>query len=209
MDKFSALSKGMQILLVSAVLLLIDTFFHWQSVDVGPFEVGQNAWHGFWGVMLGLLTIAIIAWAVVRILQPELLKSIPAPEGTLVLGLGALILVFAVLKNLIDDYSAWAAYVGIILAAGVAFGAWLHAQDVGFTMPAWTSSGGGTSNPSPPPPPAQPAPPVPEPPAATTPEETPRPPVPEPPIAPVVPGEPSRSESERHGIGDTTPADER
>src|SRR5437867_334080 len=208
MDKFSALSKGMQILLVSAVLLLIDTFFHWQSVDLGPIEVGQSGWHGFWGVVLGLLTIAIIAWAIVRIVQPELLKSLPVPEGTLVLALGALTLVFAVLKNLIDDYSAWPAYVGVILAAGVAFGSWLHAQDVGYTMPSWAS--GGSSNPAPAPPASQPAPPMAEPPASSTaPEETPRPPAPQPPVAPVVPGEPSRTEPESHDMGDTTPSEER
>src|SRR6266542_1599556 len=117
MDKFTALSKGLQIMLVSAVLLLIDTLFDWQSYHG---IVGQSGWHGFGGVLLGLLTIAAIAWIGVRVVQPELLKSIPLPEGTLALGLGGLILVIAVLKNLIDDYSAWPAYVGIVLAAGIA-----------------------------------------------------------------------------------------
>src|SRR6266540_2647479 len=143
MDKLSGLSKGMQILGASAVLLLIDSFFDWQQVCVsgGGFKAcgGASGWHGFWGVVLGLLTIAILAWLVIRLVQPELLKSLPVPEGTLVLALGALIFVFALLKNLIDDYSHWPAYVGVILAAGVAVGAWLHAQDVGYTMPSWAS----------------------------------------------------------------------
>src|SRR6266540_1472644 len=185
MDTFTALSKGLQIMLVSAVLLLIDTFFKWQKqcVDTGVGEVcgGYGGWHGFGGVLLGLLTIVAIAWIVVRIVQPELLKSIPLPEGTLALALGGLILLIAVLKNLIDDYSAWPAYVGVVLAAGIAAGAWLFAQEVGYSMPAWGSSTGSpASSAPPPPPPAEPAPPAQEPPpAATAPQETPRPPAPQ------------------------------
>lgn len=160
MDKLSQLSKGTQIMLAAAVLLLIDTFFNWQSVDLGPISVGQSGWHGFWGVVLGLLTIAAIAWIVVRVVQPDLVKAVP--QGTAALGLGALILLFAVLKNLIDDYSAWPAYVGIVLAAGVAYGGWTVAQESGGTdaAMAWRPSGTGSGSsstppPAPPPPPAE------------------------------------------------------
>src|SRR6266571_2261373 len=103
MDKVNALSRGTQILGAAAILLLIDMFFNWQSFH--GFGYGSG-WGGI-GVVLGLLTLAAIAWIVVRLAQPELLKSIPVPEGTLALGLGVLILVFAVLKNLTDDHSAW------------------------------------------------------------------------------------------------------
>ena len=27
---------------------------------------GQSGWHGFWGVLLGLMTIAILAWVAAR-----------------------------------------------------------------------------------------------------------------------------------------------
>ena len=34
MERFSALTRGMQLMLVGGVLLLIDTFLHWQEVSV-------------------------------------------------------------------------------------------------------------------------------------------------------------------------------
>jgi hypothetical protein len=173
MDTLQTLSRGAQITLATSVLLLIDMFFNWQSVDLGPVSVGQSGWHGFWGVLLGLLTIVAIAWIVLRIVQPDILRQLPVPEKTVGLALGGLILLFAVLKNLIDDYSAWPAYVGVVLAAGVAFGAWTIAQE---PEPAASSPVGSPPPPAPAPPPPAPAPP---PPAA----EPPAPPAPEPPAS--------------------------
>src|ERR671931_1901948 len=100
MDKVQGLSKGTQLLGASAILRFSDLFLRWQEACAGPFCAGQNGWHGFWGIVLGLLTIAVIAWVVLRVVQPQLLENVPVPEGTLALGLGALILVCAVIKNL-------------------------------------------------------------------------------------------------------------
>jgi hypothetical protein len=169
MDKISELSRGTQLMLASAVLLLIDMFFDWQKVsfDFGPVSgsVGRSGWHGFWGVVLGMLTIVAIAWIIVRIVQSDVVAAIPA--GTAALALGALILLFAVVKNLVDDYSAWPSYVGVVLAAGAAAGGWLIAQESGGTSSAmaWRPSmvGGGSSAEPPPPPPAA-TPPAPSPP---------------------------------------------
>ena len=179
MDRVNALSKGTQIFGGAAILLLIDTFLQWQQVcaGAGGFHVcgGQSGWHGFWGVILGLLTIAAIAWVIVRVVQPDVLRSIPVPAGTLALGLGVLIFIFALLKNLIDDYSHWPAYVGVVLAAVVAFGGWTLAQESGGAdkAMAWRPSGmsGGSTETAPPPP----APETSAPPAA---EPTPPPPAP-------------------------------
>ena len=128
MPDLRSLSTGVQLALGASVLLLIDTFLSWQSVDVGPFEVAQSAWHGFWGVALGLLTIAMIAWLVARVLGTKL-PELPVPERTITLVLGGLILLFALIKNLADDYSTIWSYIGVALAAGVAGGAWLMAQE--------------------------------------------------------------------------------
>ena len=128
MPDLRSLSTGMQLALGASVLLLIDTFLSWQSVDVGPFEVSQSGWHGFWGVVLGLLTIVMIAWLVARLLAVKV-PELPVPERTITLALGGLILLFALIKNLVDDYSTIWAYIGVILAAGVAAGAWLMSQE--------------------------------------------------------------------------------
>lgn len=129
MERFNALGRGAQIMLASGVLFLISTFFNWQSVDVGPVEVGQSAWHGFWGVVMGLLAIVLIAWLVARVAGLE----IPIPfSAALVAGaLAVLIFVFALIKVLTDDFtSAWA-WIGLVLAAIIVVGAWLEVQAAG------------------------------------------------------------------------------
>jgi hypothetical protein len=45
--------------------------------------------------------------------------------------LAFLILIVAVLKALVDDYSGWAAWVGVALAAIIAVGAWMQIQEAG------------------------------------------------------------------------------
>jgi hypothetical protein len=160
MPNLSALSRGTQLLLGAGVLLLIDTFLEWQSVEVGPFSVGENAWSGFWGIIMGLALLVLLGWVVARLFDVKLPAGLP--EGPITVGLGALVFVFALLKNLIDDYTTIWAYIGVVLAAGVAYGAWLRYQETGGTveslkasLPARetaSTSPGATSEPSAPPP---------------------------------------------------------
>ena len=131
MPNLSTLSRGTQLLVAAGVLLLIDMFLEWQSVDVGPFSAGQNAWSGFWGVIMGLALILLLAWVIAGVFDVKLPEL---PGGPIVLGLGVLIFVFALLKNLIDDYSTIWSYIGVVLAAGVAYGAWLRHQEAGGTL---------------------------------------------------------------------------
>ena len=53
MDRFNDLGRGLQLMLIGAVLLLIDTFFDWQSIDRRSGATGESAWHGVAGVILG------------------------------------------------------------------------------------------------------------------------------------------------------------
>jgi hypothetical protein len=143
MDTFNALSLGRKLILGAGLLLLIDTFFAWQKVtaDLGPIgevSASSNAWHGFWGVVLGLLTIAILLWVAARAFGVALPDALP--DGLTTLALGVLVFVFALLKNLIDDYSAWASYVGVVLAAVVAYGAWQTFQESGEALPRTTGT---------------------------------------------------------------------
>jgi hypothetical protein len=159
-----ALSTGTKIILGAGLLLLIDTFLAWQevSVEVSGVEVAsasQNAWHGFWGVVMGLALIALLVWVGLQVAKVDI--NVSMPEGTVTAVLAGIVFVFAVLKNLIDDYSAWPSYVGVVLAAAVAVGAWMRLQE---TETAETVA---------PAAPAAPAPtPAPEPPPATPPTES-------------------------------------
>ena len=84
MEQLNALSTGRKLILGAGVLLLIDSFFHWQAV--GPY--GWSAWHGFLGVLLGLMTLAILAWVGARAFGVALPANVP--DGLLTLGLGGL-----------------------------------------------------------------------------------------------------------------------
>ena len=144
MDKINELSLGRKLILGAGVLLFIDMFLHWQSVDVGPFTVGRNGIHGFWGVFILLMTVALVAFVGARAFGVDLPGTLP--DGLISLVLGVLILLFALIKNIADDYSAWPSYVGIVLAAVIAYGGWLVYKDSGESVPMSSSSSGSSSS---------------------------------------------------------------
>lgn len=129
MDNLKALGRGTQVMFIAAVLLLIVMFFHWQEVDTALGSFGQNAWHGFWGVVMGILTIVLVARIAARLAAVEV--PIPLSFATTSFVLGILIAICAVLKLLTDDYRNFWAFVGVGLAIAVAIGAWLEVQEAG------------------------------------------------------------------------------
>lgn len=172
MDRFNALGRGAQIMLVGAILLLIDLFLPWQDFDVGGIadELGVDAtwsgWHGFAGVVLGLLTIIVLAWCIVRLASVD----IPLPVSTAMTAalLGTLVLIFAIIKILTilgDEQTIWA-WIGLVLAIVIAVGAFQTVQEAGGvdTLRSEASSLGSSSaqtapaatTPAPPPPAASP-----------------------------------------------------
>lgn len=112
-------------MLIASVLLVIDSFFRWQEVG----SLGVSAWDNFLGIVMALLTIVLIAWLVARVAGVQI--PVPVSAAMLGAGLGALIFVFALLKNLTDDYSTFWSYAGVVLAALIAVGAWLEVQAAG------------------------------------------------------------------------------
>jgi len=179
MERFTALGRGAQIMLVAGVLLLIDSFFRWQEVS---FEVlgidssgGVSAWDDLGGLLMALLTIVLVAWLGLRIAGVDI--KLPVSGAMIGAALAALILLLAIVKNLEDDYSTFWAWLGMAFAAAIAVGAWLEVQAAGgieklkAEMPSMPSSSSdtaaATAPPAAPPPPA-PAPAAPE--AASPPE---------------------------------------
>jgi hypothetical protein len=149
MDQLKGLPLGRKLILGAGALLFIDTFLAWQRVSIGvpggaTVSASQNAWHGFWGVLLGLMTIVLLLWVGARAFGVALPANVP--DGRVTLALGGLIVLFAVIKTLSDSYSAWPSYVGIVLGAGVAYGAWLTFAESGESLP---SVAAGTAAPAP------------------------------------------------------------
>ena len=171
MDRLKALGRGTQLMFIASVLLLIISFFNWQEVefDLGPLgegSAGVSAWDDIGGIIMGILTIVLIARIVARMAAVDV--PIPVSFAMTSVVLGVLIFIIALLKNLTDDYSTWASYVGVVLAFLVAVGAWLEAQDAGgleslkSEASSYGSSGGASAAPAAAAPPAAapPAPPL-------------------------------------------------
>jgi hypothetical protein len=199
MDRFNALGRGAQIMLVAGVLLLIDLFLPWQDFGVSEaigvdVDDSFSGWRGFAGVVLGLLTIVTLAWLVVRLLS----VNIPLPVSTAMTGalLGVLVAAFGIIKLLTilgDEQTIWA-WIGVILAILVAVGAYLQVQEAGGvdTLRSEASAfGTSTTSSSPPPASTSPPPSSPPPPASGAPEAAP-PAEPSPPSEPEAPADPDQ-----------------
>jgi hypothetical protein len=134
MDRLKALGRGTQLMFVASVLLLIVSFFNWQEVDfdLGPLgegSAGVSAWDNFLGIVMGILTIVLIARIAARMAAVDV--PIPVSFAMTSVVFGVLIAIAAVLKNLTDDYSTFWSYIGAGLAILIAIGAWLEVQDAG------------------------------------------------------------------------------
>jgi hypothetical protein len=135
MPNLSELSNGTKVLLAAGVGLLVATFLPWQKVSasLGGVElvsVSRNAWSGVLGILMGLVLIALLAWVALQVTNANVKLDLPVPDTTLVLALGVAVFALALLKNIADEYSAWGSYLGVLLAAGVAAGAWLRSQEL-------------------------------------------------------------------------------
>jgi hypothetical protein len=175
MERFNALSRGAQIMLVASALLFIDTFLDWQHVEasfggVTVAEGGVSGWHGV-GIIMGILTVVLLAWLIVRLAAANI--NLPVSDALTGAVLGILILLFTIIKVLVDnEFRHWPAWVGLILAIIIAIGAWLSVQEAGgmdnLMSEAQSMGGGGgaTAASTTPPPPAPPSAPPSAPPAA-------------------------------------------
>lgn len=203
MERFNALSRGMQVMLVGSVLLLIDSFFDWQQVSGTVFgeeiSAGASGWHGV-GFIMGILTIVLIAWIVVRLAAAHV--KLPVSDAMTGALLGFLILLFTVIKFFVDNEARhWPAWVGLILAVVIAVGAWWAVQEAGGVDTLRSEASTMQSSMSRPEAAGSP-------PAASPPPAAP-PPAPEPPAAPAAPAQPAQPlEPSAPAGGTAAPVDE-
>lgn len=163
MDRFNALGRGLQLMLVGAVLLFIDLFLPWQDfADI----VELSGWRGI-GVIVGILTIVLVAWIAVRLAAVNI--NLPVSTAMIAAVLGALILLFTIIKMLtiLDDEATLWSWIGLVLAVVIAVGAWLQVQAAGgmntlkAEIPRGSTPGSATTaSTAPPPAPTAPVPPA-------------------------------------------------
>lgn len=142
----SRLTMGQKGLLLAGGLLFIDLFLPWQKV--GPFSA--TGWSGV-GVVLGILVIALLLWE--GALVSGVAVNVTFPPALVSAGLGAAIVLFTLIKVLVDNEAfSFGGWIGIILALALAYASWVRYQESQATR---------AGPPPPPPPPTSPPPPPP------------------------------------------------
>lgn len=149
MSKMSTVTK---ILLGAGVLYLIDLFLDWQHVCFGSFGCGGVSGMDGIGILNLLLVIALLAWEGMGVAGVD----IKAPRALVSAGLAGALVVFTLLKILVDNEAIYIfAWIGLLLAAAIGYGGWMRWQEyqaAGGGM----SMGGGSGGGMPPTPPSDP-----------------------------------------------------
>ncbi|HEV2951051.1 MAG TPA: hypothetical protein VGZ51_03015 [Actinomycetota bacterium] len=165
----SKMSTAEKLLAGGSILLLIDSFFPWQSVDLGGLEdlIGGsidnsiNMWQGsgsIFGVLAGLLAIALVVAGVLSMTGSMASMNTGSMSADKIIGfLGLGVAAFGLLKFIlvVTNSPGWAAFVGLVLLVAIGYGAWQKVQSSGGFQMGDTGGGtmgGGTPPPSSPPP---------------------------------------------------------
>jgi len=128
-EKFMALSIGEKIIIIAGLVLLIDGFLPWYSVDLGPFgSFTRSGWQSpgaIWSMIAILIGLAMAAVVILKGLTeveiPDNIGGVSWPKILLGGGVAALLLV--VIKFLNESSSlGFGFYLGFIAAAALAVG---------------------------------------------------------------------------------------
>jgi hypothetical protein len=127
MDLVAQLSNGRKLLFGSGVLLLLVSLFRWNEYDAGFVSVGWNAWATGRGKIFGIALLLLLAWEGLLLaakLGKAKLPELPVDAPLISLGLGAITVVFGVLRVFQESvgrtFWAWLALLLLIaLAAGL------------------------------------------------------------------------------------------
>src|SRR3954453_20259267 len=160
------LGRGEKIAAISAIVLLFVMFvFDWFGLSVGPFEVSGNAWDAYSFTNWVLLITVIAALGLAYLSATNQALNLPIAASAIVTGLGVLSVILILLSLItppdfgssvdlsgsgISHTRKIGAFIGLITAAVLTFGAWTAMQEEGASF---TPSGrtGGTGGAPPPP----------------------------------------------------------
>ncbi|MCZ7529315.1 MAG: hypothetical protein M5U31_02580 [Acidimicrobiia bacterium] len=154
MDKINEIKLGEKIIGVSGILLFLDSFLSWYSVDFGFGSYTRNGWQApssFLSILAILIGIAMVTLVILSNLTdvelPETLGPLTHPQlYTIGGGLAFVLVLIKWIGN--TDYTAFGLYIGLLCTAGLAAGGFMVMQGVGESGDA----GSGGSTPPPPPP---------------------------------------------------------
>jgi hypothetical protein len=132
----SRMSTASKILLGGSILLLIDSFLSWQKACFGNdvFNVcgSANMWGGnggFFGVIAGLLTIALVIWEGLALANVSMNMPMSSAKISAYLGFGVLAFVIVKFIFAMTESPAYGAFIGLVLALVIGYGAWMRFQE--------------------------------------------------------------------------------
>jgi len=127
-ERLKSLSRGELIMLVAAGLLVVDLFLTWQNlrVDFNAQGIATSPLDGWdaWGLLIALTSVALISAVVVVYATDVEVPEDVRWELWILVAAGALF-AMTLVKNLLDADSAWASYLGVVLAGAVLYGAYV------------------------------------------------------------------------------------
>lgn len=121
----SKLSTASKILLGAGALYLIDLLLAWQRVCFVGQCVTASGIEGI-GVLNLLLVIVLLVWEGLALANVE----INIPRALVSAGIAAGILLFTILKIIVDNDSIYIfAWIGLLLALAIGYGGWMRWQE--------------------------------------------------------------------------------
>jgi hypothetical protein len=143
------MTMASKIVMVSGILLLVDSFLAWQKICFGVlgFCAKANAWggNGSWaGVIMGILLIILLIWEGTQLANMPMNLSIGVTPSQGTAYLGFAVAVFGLLKFIlaVTNHGALGAWVGLVLLVAIAYGSWMKMQEPDAAAP--PSAPGGT-----------------------------------------------------------------
>jgi hypothetical protein len=146
----SKLSTASKVLLGAGALLFIDMFLPWYKACAFTVCGSASGWNGGFGVLLGLLVLALLAWEGLRVAGVSIPVGTTSPSLISAILAGAVAL-FAILHFLLKPSGigsigvSWGigAFIGLILGIVVGYGGYLawQASKAGGTVPPAPSPG--------------------------------------------------------------------
>ena len=137
----SKLSTASKILLGAGALYLIDLLLPWQRACLFGECLTAPGIDGI-GVLNLLLVIVLLVWEGLAVANVR----IDAPQALLSAGIAGMIVLFTILKIIVDNDSLYIfAWIGLLLALAIGYGGWMRWQE----HQAGATAGGTTMGPPP------------------------------------------------------------
>ena len=121
----SKLSTASKILLGAGALYLIDLLLPWQRACLFGECLTAHVIDGI-GVLNLLLVIDLLVWEGLAVANVR----IDAPQALLSAGIAGMIVLFTILKIIVDNDSLYIfAWIGLLLALAIGYGGWMRWQE--------------------------------------------------------------------------------